>query len=250
MEGLEGTMKDMAGRKKHSAEDVVRKLRRADELAAAHPISVSVRPADLSMEGSAGSLARTLHREGVAVDILVNNAGVLQHAAFVAMTPDEHRNLVQLNVAGFTNMLAHFAPAMVARGSGRILNIASVAAFQPVPSLATYAATKAYVLSLSEALSEEFRGTGVTVTALCPGFTRTNMLDSAGPVAQTLPAMLVGDVQKVANEAFRACLKGTPIVVPGSLNLASTLAARATPRWLVRRFTGLMGRSTLKSSEQ
>lgn len=217
----------------------------ADELAAAHEISVSVRPADLSVAGSAENLARALHSDGATVDILVNNAGVLKHGAFVDMEPGEHQRLVQLNVAGFTDILAHFAPDMVARGAGRILNVASTAAFQSMPSLATYAATKAYVLSLSEALSEEFRGTGVTVTTLCPGFTKTNMVKSAGPAVQALPSMLMGDPHKVAKEAFRACLKGTPIVVPGSLNLAGILVARATPKWLVRRLSGLVGRSTL-----
>jgi short-subunit dehydrogenase len=134
---------------------------------------------------------------------------------------------------------------LVARESGRVLNVASIAAFQPFPSLATYAATKAYVLSLSEALAEELRGTGVTVTALCPGVTATNMVASAGSATDKLSSMLIGDVEKVAREAVKACMNGTPIVVPGSLNLAGTLIARATPKWLVRRLTGVMGRSTI-----
>tara|TARA_R110002110_G_scaffold362241_1_gene571950 strand:- start:3454 stop:4251 length:798 start_codon:yes stop_codon:yes gene_type:complete len=220
----------------------------ADELVAAHAVSVSVRPADLAVAGSAQSLARTLQREGLTVDVLVNNAGVLQHGRFTDMDAEEHQRMIALNVAGLTELLSSFVPQLVEQGAGRVLNVASIAAFQPIPSIATYAATKAYVLSLSEALGEELRGTGVTVTTLCPGVTETNMVaqakqSSAG--VNKLPAMLIGDVETVAREAFRGCMKGTPIIVPGTLNLAGTLLARTTPKWLVRRLTGAMGRSTL-----
>jgi hypothetical protein len=217
----------------------------ADELVGEYEVMVSVRSTDLSQAGSAESLARALHREGQQVDILVNNAGVLEHGTFVDMAPEDHQRMLSLNVVGLTDILANFLPDMVSRQSGRILNVASIAAFQPVPTLATYAATKAYVLSLSEALAEELRGTGVTVTALCPGVTETNMMTAHESVAERLPSMLVGDVEKVAREAFRACMKGKTIVVPGTLNLASTLAMRNTPKWLVRRLMGLAGRSTL-----
>ena len=150
----------------------------ADRLADEHGTMVLVRPADLSQPGSIKALAHSLAREGQQVDVLVNNAGVLEHGAFVEMGADDHQQMISLNVAGLTDLLSHFLPPMVERGSGRVLNVASIAAFQPVPSLATYAATKAYVLSLSEALSEELRGSGVTVTTLCPGVTATNMVAS------------------------------------------------------------------------
>jgi short-subunit dehydrogenase len=217
----------------------------ADELASEHDVTVSVRPVDLAEAGSAESLARSLQRKGQQVDILVNNAGVLEHGAFIDIPPQDHRRMLQLNVVGLTDILLHFVPDMVARGSGRVLNVASTAAFQPVPSLSTYAATKAYVLSLSEALGEELRGTGVSVTTLCPGVTDTNMVAQAGSFADSLPSMLIGDVEKVAKEAYRACMKGTPIVVPGAINLAGTVAARVVPKWLMRRLVGVAGRSTL-----
>lgn len=228
---------------------VARNADKLDKLAEAmvekHGVNVSVRPADLSEAGSVENLAKSLRREGIEVEILINNAGVLEHGAFIDMPPEQHLLMVQLNVVGLTDLLAHFVPDMVARKSGRILNVASIAAFQPFPSLATYAATKAYVLSLSEALAEELRGTGVTVTALCPGVTATNMVANAGSAVDKLPSMLIGDVEKVAREAVKACMNGTPIVVPGSLNLAGTLIARATPKWLVRRLTGVVGRSSI-----
>jgi short-subunit dehydrogenase len=220
----------------------------ADALAAEFGVAVSVRPADLSVAGSAAKLHGALRREGQSVDILVNNAGILEHGAFADLEPAAHQRMIQLNVAGFTELLAHFLPDMVANSSGRVLNVASVAAFMPVPSMATYAATKAYILSLSEALSEELRGSGVTVTALCPGFTATHMVEEVQAENEALrrvPRMMISDVEDVAREAFRECLKGTPIVIPGSLNLATALSTRATPKWLLRRLTGLLGRSTL-----
>ncbi len=220
----------------------------AQALRESHRIAVTVLPLDMAAAGSARKLWLAVQRQSLAVDILVNNAGVLQHGAFAAMTPADHQAMIQLNVAGFTDLLAHFVPPMVTRGSGRVLNVASIAAFQPIPSLATYAASKAYVLSLSEALGEELRGSGVTLTTLCPGLTATDMVarvQADSSALQNLPAMLISDVQEVAEEAWRACLKGQAIVVPGTLNLATTLAARATPKWLVRRLTGMLGRSTL-----
>ena len=220
----------------------------AQALRDTHAITVTVLPLDMAASGSARKLWGAVQRQGLAVDVLVNNAGVLQHGAFTAMTPADHQAMVQLNVAGFTDLLAHFLPPMVERGSGRVLNVASIAAFQPIPSLATYAATKAYVLSLSEALGEELRGSGVTLTTLCPGLTATDMVARAqagSSALQNLPSMLISDVQDVAAEAWRGCLKGQAVVVPGTLNLATTLAARVTPKWLVRRLTGLLGRSTL-----
>ena len=218
----------------------------ADDICDKHGVTVVTIPTDLSQSGSVQKLAESLDEDGYEIAVLVNNAGVLEHGAFINMPAEDHQRMLQLNVVGLTDMLVQFVPGMKDRGAGRVLNVASIAAFQPFPSLATYAATKAYVLSLSEALGEELRGTGVTVTALCPGVTATNMVAGAGSAADSLPSMLIGDVENVAREAFRACMKGTPIVVPGTLNLAGTLAARATPKWLVRRLTGLVGRSSIK----
>ncbi|MES2259747.1 MAG: SDR family oxidoreductase [Pseudomonadota bacterium] len=221
----------------------------AASLSAAHAVKVTVAPADLSRPGAAADLAASMKRKKIAVDVLVNCAGVLEAGAFAGMPAERHQELIDLNVSGLTAMLAHFVPPMVARGSGRILNVASIAAFQPVPSLATYAATKAYVLSLTESLSEELKGTGVTITALCPGITATNMVSTAqeanARLAQ-LPGFVIGKVEQVAEEGYQACMKGEVIKVPGVLNLAGTLASRATPKWLMRRITGLLGRQTMK----
>jgi short-subunit dehydrogenase len=214
-----------------------------------HNIKVWVEPADLSKRGAAKKLATTVSKQGIDIDILVNCAGVLEHGRFVDIPAGTQQGLIDLNISGLTSLLSYFLPPMVARGKGRILNVASIAAFQPVPSLATYAATKAYVLSLSESLAEELSGTGVTVTALCPGVTATNMVSTVQEKNSGLkiPSFIVGDVEEVAGLGYRACLKGDVICVPGAVNRAATFTGRATPKWLLRRISGVMGRYTLRS---
>jgi hypothetical protein len=217
----------------------------ATSLAETHGVKTWVVAADLAHPEAAQRLAASMKRARRSIDVLVNNAGVLEHGPFVKMNAARHRQLIDLNVAGLTAMLAHFLPPMVARRRGRVLNVASIAAFQPVPSLATYAATKAYVLSLTESLSEELKGTGVSVTALCPGITATHMLDAARRGSKeltNLPGFVIGAAEAVADEGFDACLRGEVIRVPGALNQAAALAAGATPKWLLRRVSGAIAR--------
>lgn len=217
----------------------------AATLAAEYGVKTWVLTADLARPGAAQSLAAELKRKRVRVDVLVNNAGVLQQGRFTAIPPERHQALIDLNVSGLTAMLAYFLPAMCARKRGRVLNVASIAAFQPVPTLATYAATKAFVLSLTESLAEELSGSGITVTALCPGITATNMLSSAtreNARLAKLPGLLIGDADEVADEAYRACMEGAVVAVPGRVNQAVTLASRATPKWLLRRIAGTLMR--------
>lgn len=215
------------------------------ELASNHGIRTRVAPVDLSLPGAVEELAVSLKRGRWQVDILVNNAGALAYGPFLDISAERHQALIDLNIAGLTAMLAHFLPPMVARGSGRVLNVASIAGFQPVPMLASYAATKAYVLSLTESLAEELRGTGVSVTALCPGITDTDMLGTAskanGALAR-LPGLVVASPGEVAEEAFEACLRGDVIRVAGALNQAAMLASRATPKWLLRTVSGAVAR--------
>jgi len=221
----------------------------ADRLSATYKVKVWVAPADLAQPDSARRLAAAMKRARRPIDVLVNNAGVLEHGSFIGIPAERHQALIDLNVSGLTAMLAHFVPPMVARGHGRILNVASIAAFQPVPSLATYAATKAYVLSLTESLAEELKGSGVTVTALCPGITATNMLDAARKTSthlEKLPAFVISQAEAVAAEGCEACIGGEVIRVPGVLNLAAVLASRATPKWILRRVGGTFVRKMMK----
>ncbi len=218
----------------------------AASLTTAYGVKVWVQPADLARTGAARLLAAALKRKRISIDVLVNNAGVLQQGAFISVPAQRHQELIDLNVSGLTGMLAEFLPTMCARRRGRVLNVASIAAFQPVPTLATYAATKAYVLSLTESLAEELKSFGVTVTALCPGITATHMLSSAtreNARLAKLPGLLIGDADEVADEGYRACMHGAVIAVPGVVNQAVTLASRATPKWLLRRFAGTLVRS-------
>jgi short-subunit dehydrogenase len=217
----------------------------ATSLTAEHGVKAWAVPCDLARPEGPAELAAAMKRARRPIDILVNNAGVLAYGEFVRQPAARQRALVELNVGALTQMLAHFLPPMVARGRGRVLNVASVASFQPVPTLATYAATKAYVLSLTEALAEELREHGVTVTALCPGITATHMLTDTqrrSRELQRLPGFLVGSAEDVAAEGIEACLAGEVIRVPGALNQAAMLAGRATPRWLLRRVSGAMVR--------
>lgn len=210
-------------------------------------IDVGVEACDLTQRNAPGALAAALRRRHIAVDILVNNAGVLQQGEFARMLPERHQELIDLNVSALTGMLAHFLPPMQEREHGRVLNVASIAAFQPIPLLATYAATKAYVLSLTESLADELRDSGVTVTALCPGITDTRMLSgavAANARLASLPDFLIGDADEVAAEGYRACMAGAVIAVPGAVNRAVTLASRATPKWLLRRIAGTLARRT------
>lgn len=220
----------------------------AAELEQRHQVKVLALPTDLSEPDAAERLAATLKRRRRVMDVLVNCAGVLEQQAFAHMQAAAHQAIIDLNISALTAMLAHFLPGMLERRSGRVLNVASIAAFQPVPLLATYAASKAYVLSLTESLSEELKGSGVTITALCPGITATNMLTGATQANQQLgrlPAFLIGNVNAVARQGFEACMRGDVICVPGVINRAATLASRGTPKWLVRRVGGMLARKSV-----
>lgn len=217
----------------------------AGELNAAHDTDALVIVEDLSRKGCAQAIVDELADRGIEIDILVNNAGVLDVGPFADTATDVYDNMVALNVAALTSLTSLLLPAMVGRKFGRILNVASLAAFQPLPSMAVYAATKAYVLSLTESLSEELRGTGVKITALCPGLTDTNMvgaIKAKSATAQATPNMLISDPKDVAKQAYKATMSGQTILVPGIPNQIAAAWAQITPRWLTRTVTGFASR--------
>ena len=148
--------------------------------------------------------------------------------------------LIGLNISALARLTQHYSQPMIQRGSGRILNVASVAAFQPVPSMAVYAASKAFVLSLTESLSEELRGTGVTVSALCPGLTRTELVNDL--MAQDVPPFMMSSTEDVAREGYQALMAGDVIRIPCVANQAAVTWAKHQPRGLVRGVGGLFAR--------
>jgi len=200
---------------------------------------------DLLEPGAPTKLVERLEADELAVDVLVNNAGLMEMGRFAKLDVEKHERLLQLNVLVLASLTHRLLQPMVARGHGRILNVSSTSSFQPVPSLALYAASKAFVLSFSESLSEELKGTGVTVTALCPGFTRTDMLDRAQDeheATQAIPGFLLSDVDSVARAGFEGCMAGQAVVVPGLPNRLAASLVQLYPRWLVRTVGGIVGR--------
>jgi short-subunit dehydrogenase len=177
---------------------------------------------------------------GLSIDILVNNAGVGYYARFAEMDLDRHLEILRLNVVALTVLTRLFLEPMVARGHGRILNVSSIAAFQPTPTVALYGATKAFILSLTEALSIELEDTGVTATALCPGFTGTGLVENIANQAEAMgdnrivPDFVVLDPAVVAREGVQACLAGRAVHINGAGYQALALWESWQPRWLIR----------------
>jgi len=211
----------------------------ARDLVARHAVKAKTMPADLSLPGAAEAMAEALAEAGVAIEILVNNAGVTFEGDFARISLADHLRLSQVNIVALTSLSRLLLPPMIARGHGRILNVASIAGFMPVPRLAAYAASKAYVLSLTEGLSEELRGTGVTATALCPGLTDTAMVRSS-ELGKPIPATMIKSPKEVAEAGCAACLAGETVCVPGLANLAITTGAPLLPRSVVRAIGGAM----------
>ncbi|CDO60332.1 short-chain dehydrogenase/reductase SDR [Candidatus Phaeomarinobacter ectocarpi] len=218
------------------------------KLSAEHGIATEVAQIDLSKPGAPRDLFNEMASRGIDIDVLVNNAGVLEMGPFKSQEPETLGDMIRLNTVALTELAALFVPPMAKRKSGRVLNVASVASFQPVPSLAVYAGTKAFVLSLTESLAEELKSDGVTVTALCPGITETNMfgtIKSSNERTERIPSFLVGDVQEVAQEGYDACIKGDVVRVPGLAYAMTTSIGRASPRWLTRLVAGAIGRQMM-----
>ena len=197
-------------------------------------VAATVLPRDLADPDGARDVARELDARGQAVDVLVNDAG-FGVSGFFAETPLERElAMIRVNVVALTELTKAVLPRMLARRRGRILNVASTAAFQPGPLMAVYYATKAYVLSFSEALANEVAGSGVTVTALCPGPTVTEFQTAAGVEGTRLfHSLLVSDARTVARAGYRGMRRGKRVVIPGFGNRLLVVAERATPRRMV-----------------
>jgi short-subunit dehydrogenase len=220
--------------------DLVLVARKRDTLEAAagqlegkFGVTAHVFAADLRRQDAPQAIFDFLRAENIPVEVLVNNAGFGLGGEFADTDLDRELEMIQVNIAALTHMTKLFLPAMIKRGSGRILNLASTAAFQPGPLQAVYYASKAYVLSFSEAVAEELRDTGVTVTALCPGPTRTEFASTAGVGNSRLFTLFgVADAGDVAEYGFQAMMAGKRVAVPGFRNKLVAQANRFSPRTL------------------
>ena len=228
--------------------DVILTARRGDRLAelassleAEYKIDAHVIVADLAAHDGAKELFDEVQERGLEVEYLVNNAGFGTFGAFFETDPGESMDLVRVNIAALTELTALFLPAMVERRSGRVLNVASAAAFQPGPLMATYYASKAYGLHFSEALNEELEGKGVSVTALCPGPVMTEFQQVAGMETSglVLHKRLIS-VEKVVEAGYSAMMRGKAYVIPGIGPRLLSFGVRFMPRRFVAKFVARM----------
>lgn len=214
---------------------VARSKGKLEEVAAAieseHQARAHVVPADLAQPRAAEALMAALAARGIEVDVLVNNAGYALFGSFAETDLADELAMIQVNVVALTHLTKLVVPQMVARGAGRILNVASTAAFQPGPLMAVYYATKAYVLSFSEALANELAPSGVTVTALCPGPTRTGFQARAQmEESKLVRGKEIMTSETVARIGFDGLMKGKTVVIPGVGNKMLAQAVRFLPR--------------------
>jgi hypothetical protein len=205
----------------------------ASELENNHSSRSLILATDLTEPGASAYILDQTTRAGLQVDVLVNNAGFGQYGMFAENDLEQCLRQIQLNVTTLTHLTRLYLPVMIKRRSGRILNVASTAAFQPGPLMAVYFATKAYVLHFSEALANELNGTGVSVTCLCPGATATEFHKRANATGQRLLKFGSMDARTVAEAGYRAMVAGKPVVISGFKNWLLAQSIRFSPRRLV-----------------
>jgi uncharacterized protein len=194
-------------------------------------VKATVVAKDLTLPNAAQEVYDAVQKAGIAVDALVNNAGFATYGKFAELDTAREMEMIQVNIAVLTQLTRLFLPAMVQRGFGRIMNLASTAAFQPGPYMAVYYASKAYVLSFSEALSSEVAGTGVLVSALCPGPTKSGFQERADMEESGLLKLVkMMDSETVAWQGYKAMEKGKTSFVPGFNNRLLAFSNRFMPR--------------------
>lgn len=223
------------------SEDTLNQI--AGDLHEQYGITVDVMAADLVDPANRDNIAQAAAELGREVDLLINNAGFGTMGAFMKADAQRERQEIDLNVTALTDLCHAFLPGMVERKRGAIINVASTASFQPMPYLAVYAATKAYVRSLSEAMHAECRGCGVTVTALCPGPTATNFFEAtesgeADSMVKKVSGIMM-TAEQVVDDALAAMEKGKAVIVPGMPNKLGAIGSAMTPN---RMITGLLAK--------
>ena len=208
----------------------------AEELANAHGVRAETVAVDLQTKAGRKRMLKAIDALGLRVDVLVNNAGFGTAGLFHRLDGEREAELVRLNCEVVVALCGDFVPAMVERGAGAVLNVASTAAFQPLPTQATYSASKAFVLTFTRALGADLHGTGVTATALCPGPVQTEFVEVAGLAreAAALPDFVWVSSPDVAEAGVEGMERGKGVVIPGKVNKLTALGGHFTPRslWL------------------
>lgn len=207
----------------------------AEQIRSKYGVGATVLPKDLAHPAAPREIFEALQAQNIIVDALVNNAGFASYGEFTEIPEQKDMEMVQVNITALTHLAKLFVPGMVARKRGWVLNVASTAAFQAGPLMAVYYATKAYVLSLSEALAEEVAAHGVKVSALCPGPTETGFQQAAQMQESKLVQGGLMDAATVAQMGYRKLMRGQRVVVPGLRNAILALTPRFLPRKMVTR---------------
>jgi len=216
----------------------------AQRLREEHGVEVEVMRADLTKANDLHDLEDKVAKDR-ALELLVNNAGFATKGSFAELDPDREEEEVSLNILALLRLTRAALPGMIARRRGAVINVSSLSAFQPGPYGATYAATKAFVNSFTEALHEELRGSGVRVQALCPGFTRTEFQQRAGIKASRVPAAAWMTAEAVVDASLAALRRGDLICIPGLPNRLLATLATTVPRSLVRRMSAILSKRVL-----
>ena len=205
---------------------------------------ITVIPTDLSIPGAAAALMKTMEERGLTIDMLINNAGLGDTGRFDQENPERILSMLQVNIVALTELTRLVLPQMVARKHGKVMLLASTAAFQPGPGMAVYYATKSYVLSFGRAIGHELRGTGVKITTLCPGPTTSEFAEVAnmqgialfdGPV----PVMTAAEV---ARQGYAALKAGRPQIIPGLMNRIIAISTRFAPTAILLQIAGYLNR--------
>lgn len=242
-EGIGKSFAETFAKKGHDVVLVARNQQKLDELSVylstRYAIRSYVYAMDLCHIDSAKNLLKRLTTDKIDIDILVNNAGMMQIAPLHNAEEEGLNNLIQLNIQSLVNMTRVFVNPMIARGKGKIVNLGSIASFMPTPNFSAYGASKAFVLSFSEGVSEELKGTGVSVTCVCPGITETKMLREAHGVEKYIPRIFKAQPESLTADAYNAMMKGDVIFLDKITNKLIVQYATHYPRWMVRRINGL-----------
>jgi hypothetical protein len=242
--GLGEQFAHLFARDGHEVVLVARSLPRLEAVAERlrfHKVKTHLIAEDLSKPGAAGRVFERVKEKGLSVEFLVNNAGFGSTGPFLDLPVEKEVEMVELNCTTLVELCHHFGREMRTRGSGRILNIASTAGFQPGPFMATYYATKAFVVSFSEALAHELKGSGVTVTCHCPGATATEFAGRAGNATSRLfQRSGIAKADEVAAHAYEALMQGEVLAIHGFLNWVAMQSVRVSPRSVIRSVTAAL----------